>query len=55
MAPAPGGQGPGADSGSGADLLGSAPAPCKKGGSRWLQIRLHSLKFILLSSKKVNY
>ena len=27
-APAPGGQGPGADSGS--DLLGSAPAHCKK-------------------------
>ena len=28
LAPAPGGQGPGADSGS--DLLGSAPAPGKK-------------------------
>ena len=26
-APAPGRQGPGADSGSGSDLLGSAPAP----------------------------
>ena len=33
-APAPGRQGPGADSGSGSDLLGSAPAPGKKG---WLQ------------------
>ena len=29
-APAPDGQGPGADPGSGSDLLGSAPAPVKK-------------------------
>ena len=29
-APAPGHQGPGADSGSGSNLLGSAPAPGKK-------------------------
>ena len=32
-APAPDGQGPGADSSSGSDLLGLAPAPGKKGGS----------------------
>ena len=42
-APALGGQGPGADSGSGSDLLGSAPAPGKKR-------RLHTLNFFILSS-----
>ena len=47
-APAPGRQGPGADSGS--DLLGSAPAPGKK-----RQLRLHTLKFFILSFKKVSY
>ena len=49
-APAPDGQGPGADSRSGSDLLGSAPAPSKK---RWL--RLFILKFFILSFQKVNY
>ena len=47
-APAPDGQGPGADSGS--DLLGSAPAPGKK-----RRLRLHTLKFFILSFQKVNY
>ena len=47
-APAPDGQGPGADSGS--DLLGSAPAPGKK---RWP--RLHTLKFLILSFQQFNY
>ena len=46
-APAPGGQGPGADSGS--DLLGSAPAPAP-GKKRRLRLRLHTLKFFILSS-----
>ena len=41
-----GGQGPGADSGS--NLLGSAPALAKKGGSR--RLRLHTLNFFILSS-----
>ena len=46
-APAPDGQGPGADSGS--DLLGTAPAPGKKkGGSR--RLRLHTLQIFILSS-----
>ena len=44
-APAPGCQGPGADSGSGSDLLGSAPAPGKK-----RRLRLHTQKFFILSS-----
>ena len=47
-APAPDGQGPGADSGS--DLLGSAPAPGKK-----RRLRLHTLKIFILSFQKVNY
>ena len=49
-APAPDGQGPGADSGSGSDLLGSAPAPSKK-----RRLRLFILKFFILSFQKVNY
>ena len=53
-ATAPGRQGPGAESGSGFDLLGSAtapaPAPGKKGGSRQLWLRLHTVKFFILSS-----
>ena len=47
-APAPDGQGPGADYGS--DLLGSAPAPGKK-----RRLQLHTLKFFILSFQKVNY
>ena len=58
VAPAPDGQGPGANSGS--DLLGSAPAPGKK---RWLQakrggsrrLRLHTRKFFILIFQKVKY
>ena len=45
MAPAPDGQVPGADSGSGSNLLGSA-APGKK---RWLRLQLHTQKFFILS------
>ena len=52
-APAPDGRGPGADSGSGSDLLGLAPAPGKKGGFR--RLRLHALKIFILSFQKVNY
>ena len=46
--PAPEVQGPGADSSS--DQIGSAPAPTKLG-----RLRLHTLKFAILSSYKVNY
>ena len=47
-APAPGGQGPAADSGS--DLLGSAPAPGKKRRLQAAPAGLHTLKFFILSS-----
>ena len=47
-APAPDGQGPRADSSS--DLLGLTQAPGKK-----RRLRIHKLKFFILSFQKVNY
>ena len=60
-APASDGQGPGAD--SGADLLGLAPAPGKKSGSRRLRLRntaaryryiVHIVDILLTAGADVN-